>query len=766
MENYLAKVDLHVHSKASSSPVGWMLSVLKCPECYTDPKELYKRLKNRGMTFVTITDHNTIDGVLEIAHMPDVFIGCEYTVKFPEEPIEIHILCYGMDEQQHKILNKLRDNVYDFVDYIKQNDLAYSLAHPLYAVNGNLITKYIVEKLILLFDNWEIINGTRSKNTETIEKTIAEKYNGWQKIRELEEKYNITSRRSRENISFTAGSDDHGGIDAGRTWTSAYAFTKKEFIDSLKTGDISIGSEELGEERLINTVVRVAYNYIKQHKNLSKEFREIADHLLMYKENKFIDVLIKRHLGVNSSRELLLKEIIRKCPFIAIERVKRQDYFRSIGEIFVSMLFQVLPTIIIYLQKAEEIRIKQVAQNLNISLKEKKRLAYVTDTYYEINGVSRTAQIIKTLTKKYCLPVDVITMSRGLNDDEDCINLFTYLDLPTPFYNEFRLRFPSLLDIFDLLKERDYSHVHISTPAPLGLLFLLAGKVFQLPVSFTFHTDVPAYVAKYTQSDVAQELVWNFFVFLSNFCDKILVPSKVYLKKLQSYGIPSTKIKTFLRGVDTNLFRPDRHDPLFWSTVLGFDVQDKTIVLFVGRVSKEKNLDLILKIASRLPDLVFVIVGDGPYRSILESKKPKNVFLVGYMEGEKLARAYSSSDIFLFPSETETYGLVILEAMASGLPVIVSSIGAAHEHIKHNYNGLIASSEEEFFHYTHILATNEGLRMKLSSEAFYTAKNLDLETTYLQYINEILFNKGFQNEAIRCYDLLSSEKWRNQEIYR
>ncbi len=138
------------------------------------------------MSFVTITDHNTIDGVLEIAHLNDVFISCEYTVAFPEEPVKIHILVYGLDEKTHGDLMRLRDNVYDFVSYLISNDLAFSLAHPLYRVEKSKLNERVIEKLVLLFDNWEVINGTRAEGVRCAEEAIARKYNGWEIIHELE----------------------------------------------------------------------------------------------------------------------------------------------------------------------------------------------------------------------------------------------------------------------------------------------------------------------------------------------------------------------------------------------------------------------------------------------------------------------------------------------------------------------------------------------------------------------------------------------------
>ncbi len=295
MENYLAKADLHLHSKASNQPGGWFSQLIGCPESYAEPKEIYNRLKERGMSFVTITDHNTIDGVLEIAHHKDVFISCEYTVEFPNEPVTVHILVYGLDENMHKDLMLLRENVYDFVRYLRNKNVAYSLAHPLYSVKNSKITRSTIEKFVLLFDNWEVINGTRGDKVRYIEESIARAYDGWDKIHELENKYGIKSLRTRPFISFTAGSDDHSGMDVGRTWTAAPAKSVGEYLRALKEGKTQVDTEDLGDERLINMVSRVAYSYITNKYKLPKDIKEILDYVFMH-SNSLKSEMIIRHI--------------------------------------------------------------------------------------------------------------------------------------------------------------------------------------------------------------------------------------------------------------------------------------------------------------------------------------------------------------------------------------------------------------------------------------------------------------------------------------
>ena len=115
------KIDLHVHSRYSTRPSQWVLQKLGCQECYTEPQTLYRLAKKRGMSLVTITDHNVIDGCLEIAGLPDTFISEEVTTYFPEDGCKAHVLVYDINETQHREIQQARENIFDLVDYLQEN---------------------------------------------------------------------------------------------------------------------------------------------------------------------------------------------------------------------------------------------------------------------------------------------------------------------------------------------------------------------------------------------------------------------------------------------------------------------------------------------------------------------------------------------------------------------------------------------------------------------------------------------------------------------
>src|SRR6056297_3144395 len=130
MEQSGLKIDLHVHSQSSRRPSQWVLQKLNCPESFTNPLKLYEVAKARGMDYVTITDHNTLAGALEIAHLRDTFVSEEITTYFPEDNCKLHVLALNITEAQHEDITRLRKNVYELAGYLNKAKIVHILAHP------------------------------------------------------------------------------------------------------------------------------------------------------------------------------------------------------------------------------------------------------------------------------------------------------------------------------------------------------------------------------------------------------------------------------------------------------------------------------------------------------------------------------------------------------------------------------------------------------------------------------------------------------------
>lgn len=234
----MAKVDLHLHSYASNVTDYYTANLFSIPESYSDPIETYWKLKNKGMNLVTLTDHNSIDGVLKMLDqgLPDVFIRSEMTTTFPEDGCNIHVTLINMTESQFQEIDRLRTNIYEMIAYIQQeihlaekhpeyNQLAYFMTHPLmstqnrpYGREGGLSLTHI-EKAILLCPCLETKNGTRTKVLNETTQQMLDSLNE-EKIEQLVKTHQIQPYGETPwQKAYVGGSDDHSGLNPGETYT-------------------------------------------------------------------------------------------------------------------------------------------------------------------------------------------------------------------------------------------------------------------------------------------------------------------------------------------------------------------------------------------------------------------------------------------------------------------------------------------------------------------------------------------------------------------
>ncbi len=223
------RIDLHVHSRFSKRPSQWILQKIGCPESFTDPALIYETAKKRGMDLVTISDHNTIDGALEIAHHDDTFISEEITTYFPDDGCKLHVLAWDITEAQHAEFQKLRENVFDLVPYLHEQNITHALAHPLFAVNDRLTLEHF-EQALLLFDVLEA-NGSRdARQNESLQAVV----NGLgpRLMERLADIHGIepVSKTPWQKV-IVGGSDDHSSINIARMHTR---FNGKACVNGLK----------------------------------------------------------------------------------------------------------------------------------------------------------------------------------------------------------------------------------------------------------------------------------------------------------------------------------------------------------------------------------------------------------------------------------------------------------------------------------------------------------------------------------------------------
>ena len=355
------------------------------------------------------------------------------------------------------------------------------------------------------------------------------------------------------------------------------------------------------------------------------------------------------------------------------------------------------------------------------------RIAFVTETYPpEINGVAHTLGHLVAGLHARGHAVEVIRPRQGPDDTAEnaAIPELITPGLPIPGYRQLRFGMPARRRLERRWRERRPDVIYIATEGPLGSSALKSAQRLFIPVVSGFHTNFDAYTRFYRVGFI-EPLVRGYLRRFHNRCQGTLVPTRELAEQLQGQGLQ--RVTVMARGVDTERFHPrHRDDALRREWGLG---DDDLAVLFVGRVAAEKNIRLAIRafeaIERQNPRARFIVVGDGPLRARLETEYPRFVFR-GARRGMELARHYASADLFLFGSTSETYGNVIIEAMASGLPVVCFDYAAGHQHIESGANGLLApfGDDTAFVEQAMAGATNRAHAHEMGRQARVTAETL------------------------------------------
>ncbi len=267
--NPVTRIDLHVHSKFSKQTSHWLLNRIGCPESFSEPKQLYELLKKKGMTRVTLTDHNAIEGCLEIAHLPDVFISEEVTTFFPGETCPIHLLVFNINETQHQEIQRIRENVFDLVQYLKAQSLLHVQAHPFYAVNNRLTLEHF-EKTLLLFKNFEL-NGGRDGELNQYLRDILFNLTP-EDIEQLSNRHGIppaVPEAWKKNL--VGGSDDHSLFHAAGQYTEMDGVdTLQDFLQGIEAGRARVVGRASTPHVLAHAIYSVAYQFYKNKFGLGR----------------------------------------------------------------------------------------------------------------------------------------------------------------------------------------------------------------------------------------------------------------------------------------------------------------------------------------------------------------------------------------------------------------------------------------------------------------------------------------------------------------
>lgn len=262
--------------------------------------------------------------------------------------------------------------------------------------------------------------------------------------------------------------------------------------------------------------------------------------------------------------------------------------------------------------------------------------------------------------------------------------------LPLPLYPELKLALPPV-GTREVIEKFQPDLIHVVNPAVLGLGGIYYAKKMNLPLVASYHTHLPQYLQHYGLGAL-EGLLWELLKAAHNQAKLNLCTSTAMINELVKHGIE--RVDLWQRGVDTEMFQPHLASKQMRSRLSGGH-PESPLLLYVGRVSAEKQIDQIKPVLEAIPEARLAIVGDGPHREALESHfAGTNTNFIGYLQGLELASAYASADAFIFPSRTETLGLVLLEAMAAGCPVVAANSGGIPDIVTDGENGYLFAVDD------------------------------------------------------------------------
>jgi glycosyltransferase involved in cell wall biosynthesis/predicted metal-dependent phosphoesterase TrpH len=695
---HVSRADMHVHSTASElSKLGIQRS-LHLPECATEPEEVYELAKRRGMDFVTITDHDTIVGALEIAHLPGVFVSEELTVWFKGEPQAVHVLCYGITPADHEWLQAHNHSVEECAEYLNDRQITAALAHPFFAVEAPLTPRHR-RRLAQLFPIWETRNGSRAKELNLPAFVYIETHGG----------------------TAIGGTDDHAGVDIGRTFTETpRAHTTAEFLGYVRAGDAVAHGDQGGAAKWTHAAMALA---IRSLGDGQSEGRPDPTAVLKIVERVMSEGNVRsgetqRDLGPEDALAFL-RSWLRTMNLEVDERrllqllqdgdIGHQDLYRRARRIHERELARVVRDAVAVIEEgrlpdpgrtAAELfdacipAIPYAAATAFLGREKLKltrtdgdrpRVALIADGIGGTHGVTQTIQQVRDRGVPG-FEVEVI----GTDADVDR-RLSAVAEVDVPFYSGLKIGVPSITAITEVIAEGRYDLVHVCSPGPAGIAAWGIAKLLELPVAGSYHTELAAYAG--LRSGLTHlEVLANYA--LGKFygaCDVVLSPSLATDERLEKLGIDASLIGRWDRGVDITRFDPALRD----ADLLPGEIN----VLYVGRMTKEKGVELLADAfqaaRSRDPRLHLVLVGGGPEEQALRDKLGDDATFLGWQYGTDLARIYASADVFMFASRTDTFGQVLLEAQASGLPVAAVGEGGPTSLIEDGETGLLTSDRPE-----------------------------------------------------------------------
>ncbi len=683
------RCDLHVHSRYSTDSGNFALRRARLGESYTEPERVFRVCRQRGMRYVTISDHNTLDGALRIAHLPDTFLSVEVTTRFAEDDVPLHVLVWNLQEADHEDLQPYRGSVVELAAFLRERGLAHALAHPLYRM-GPPLTPSHLERLMLTFAVWEGRNGARPEETNVLACRLAQAVSR-DYLAKLAERHGVEPP-PHTSIALTGGSDDHGALDIATTWTEAPGDTLEEFLAAAVRGEAQPGGAHGSTVKLAHAVGALAVNAYRAAGRTLPPLADAKARMLFDEDGAHAAA---RHDEIRSATRDLARLFGHRGRHGGVGLEGLEGLGPRLSALLAAGALQAPYLGTAHHHAGSRSGIREIAAAFfgdHEEAREHDALVF-TDTYDETNGVAGTMRRLRAEAAAGALPVRVAT-ARATAADEPGLTVFAHdWALPLPTYEELELRFPLITDVLEAVEARAPRVVHVATPGPIGVCGLVAARLLDLPLVGSYHTELGPYTLHLTRDLLVAQAMDLWVDWFYRQCRIVLAPTNAVADALRARG--HDDVRVWGRGVDTGRFSPSRRNDVLRAQLLdGGDV----LLLSVGRLSEEKRVGVLLEAFARVredvPSARLAVVGDGPARAALQAAAPPGTRFLGELHGEPLAEVYASADVFCFPSTTDTFGQVILEAGASGLAVVAARAGGATELVRPRETGLLVAPDD------------------------------------------------------------------------
>jgi hypothetical protein len=598
-----------------------------CPESFTEPKQIYRIAKQKGMSLVTITDHNRIEGALEIAHLPGTFVSEEVTTFFPEDKCKVHVLVYDISEKQHMDIQKARQNLFDLVEYLQQQKIVHVLAHAFFSPNDRL-TPEKFEILLLLFKNFELNGDSNPDANHSLKQLLSILTRA--DIDRLVQKHKLEGKIPKPwQKNIVSGSDDHSSLTIARAFTEVKdADSVTSFLSGIENNQAQTVRQPASPKNLAHNIYSVAYQFYYSKFNLQR---------YVYKD--FLLELLNAHLGPNGNHH---SGFIRKLYFLWQQKRGQKNNGWLSQTSYNLMRTETLklidedPSIVSYRKNGH--RTLKPRENLWFDLINKVANRVISQIGNQLMGQISNANILDvfntiasaggmyTLLAPYFVAFSQHAKQRqfnhlllqqfqnelGRNADQEyppktAIFADSYRKLKNSVLRKWtnlstcsskivaiicdtekrasdvleiknfdpigvydfsdhpgvQLFYPPVIDMLNFCYEQKFTRIHVLAPGPMGLSGLLIARILKLTIDCTYQDTMPAYVRYFTKDEGVQHIVRRYSAWFYNQMGRIYTTSSKVERKLAQAGIQSEKITIKKPWEDAGNIRNLKGDSFF-----------------------------------------------------------------------------------------------------------------------------------------------------------------------------------------------------------